>query len=65
MNIEQNLVGKELNEEEYTKVYAGSGAWTPLENELFYIQPETPKLPSGPGLASSHQQPLHTGIFGG
>lgn len=63
MNIEQKLNVQELNEEDYTKVYAGAGVWTPIGEELLYIKPESPKLPNGPAVDSSHQQPLHTGIF--
>lgn len=47
MSIEQNMNMQELAEEDYTKVYAGTGAFYLLEEDLLTIMPELPTLPSG------------------
>ena len=47
MSIEQNMNMQELTEEDYTKVYAGTGHFCLLEEDLMAIMPELPTLPSG------------------
>ena len=47
MSIEQNMNIQELTEEDYTKVYAGTGHFCFLEEDLMVIMPELPTLPSG------------------
>lgn len=47
MSIEQNMNMQELTEEDYTKVYAGTGHFYLLEEDLMAIMPELPTLPSG------------------
>lgn len=47
MSIEQNMNMQELAVEDYTKVYAGTGHFCLLEEDLMAIMPELPTLPSG------------------
>ena len=47
MISEQNINMQELAEEDYTKVYAGTGHLYLLEEDLMTIMPELPTLPSG------------------
>ena len=47
MSIEQNMNMQELADEDYTKVYAGTGHFYLLEEDLMTIMPELPTLPSG------------------
>lgn len=64
MNIEQNSNMQELKPEEYTKVYGAGNGQLMKEDVLYGILPVGPIKPKKPSF-SSHQQPLHTGIFGG
>lgn len=64
MNIEQKTNIQELNEKDYTNVYGGMSSFAAFPELGYKIEPENP-TPPGIGLDSLHQQPLHTGIFGG
>ena len=67
MNIEQKSNIQELKEQDYTNVYGGTfTSYFITENYEFILPvgPEDP-IPPGIGLDSLHQQPPHTGIFGG
>jgi|TARA_B100000700_G_scaffold35024_2_gene33920 propanediol dehydratase small subunit len=47
MNIEQKTNMQELAEEDYTKVYAGTGPMHLCDEELLNILPELPPPPDG------------------
>ena len=64
MNIEQKTNIQELDEKDYTNVYGVISSFAAFPGLGYKIEPENP-TPPGIGLDSLHQQPPHTGIFGG
>ena len=67
MTIEQKLNIQELTEQDYTNVYGGTFTSCFIMQSYEFILPVGPEdpIPPGIGLDSLHQQPPHTGIFGG